>query len=67
METEIICPHCNTDMNSYKCEHTCDFCDTIYCLSCNKPFHIIDNNTLGCNKGHKKNCYNKNNILLSKL
>ena len=66
MDVNIICPYCYTDLNSYKCEHTCDFCDTIYCLSCSKPFHIIDKNTLGCYKGHKKNCY-KNNILLSKL
>ena len=58
METDIICPHCYTDMNSYKCEHICNYCDTIYCLSCNEPFHIINFNNQGYNKGHKKNCYN---------
>jgi hypothetical protein len=65
METNIICPHCNTDMNSYKCEHTCNYCDTIYCLSCNEPFY--NNNKGYYYKGHKKNCYIKNNKLLSKL
>jgi hypothetical protein len=53
METDIICPNCFTNLNSYKCEHTCDYCDTIYCLLCNEPFY---NN----NKGHKKSCYIKN-------
>ncbi len=57
METEIICPHCYTDMNNYKCEHTCNFCDTIFCLLCSKPFYIIN---FICHEGHKKNCYIKN-------
>ena len=55
METEIICPNCNTDMNNYKCEQLCNYCDTIYCLSCQKPFYIINNQ--GYYKGHKNNCY----------
>ncbi len=54
MEANIICPKCNTDMNSYKCEHICNYCDTIYCLSCNEPFYIIN---LISYKGHRKNCY----------
>lgn len=66
METDIICPNCFTDMNSYKCEHTCNYCDTIYCLSCCEPFYIINFDNQCYYKGHKKNCY-KNNILLSKL
>ncbi len=55
MDINIFCPNCNTDLNSYKCEHTCNFCDTIYCLTCSKPFHIINDIS---HKGHKKNCYN---------
>ncbi len=62
MEENIICPSCNKDMNKYKCEYNCNYCDTIYCLSCHEPFYIIHNK---CNKGHKKNCYIKN--LKSKL
>ncbi len=42
METNIICPNCDSDLTSYKCEHTCNYCDTIFCLICNKPFHIIN-------------------------
>ena len=57
MENNIICPYCNTNMNSYKCEHNCNYCDTIYCLSCHEPFYIINNQVYY--KGHKKNCYIK--------
>ncbi len=54
MEANIICPYCKTDMNSYKCEYNCTYCNTIYCLSCNEPFHIINLITY---KGHYKSCY----------
>ena len=57
MDTNIICPNCNTDMNSFKCEQSCNYCDTIYCLSCHKPFYIININNQGYYKGHKNNCY----------
>lgn len=62
MDTNIYCPYCKTDMNSYKCENTCNYCDTIYCLVCKKPFHIINNISY---RDHKENCYTKR--LLSKL
>ena len=61
METNIICPNCITNMNDYKCEHTCNYCDTIYCLSCHEPFYYNNQGyNQGYNKGHKKSCYIKN-------
>ncbi len=54
MEQNIICPHCNKNINDYKCEYTCNYCNTIYCLSCKKEFHIINNIT---NKDHYNKCY----------
>ena len=54
MEETIICPYCYIDQNSYKCEINCVYCNTLYCLICNKPFYIINNIS---NKGHFKNCY----------
>ncbi len=59
METNIICPNCITDMNSYKCEYTCNYCDTIYCLLCNEPFYIIN---FVSYKGHRKMCYINNKL-----
>ncbi len=59
METNIICPNCKTDLNSYKCENTCNFCDTIYCISCNEPFYIENYISY---KGHKNNCYIKSKL-----
>jgi hypothetical protein len=57
METNIVCPHCNTDMNNYKCEYNCSYCNTIYCLSCREPFYIEKNISY---KGHQQNCYINN-------
>lgn len=55
METNI-CPHCNTNMNNYKCEYKCNNCDTNYCLSCKEPFYFINNIHY---KGHYNKCYTK--------
>lgn len=59
MESNIICPHCNTDQNSYKCEINCTYCNTFFCLVCHEPFYIINNISI---KGHNKTCYIINNI-----
>ncbi len=57
MEEEIICPTCSTNQNNYKCEYSCNYCNTMYCISCNQPFHIINYNYI---KGHYNNCHYNN-------
>jgi hypothetical protein len=65
METNIICPNCNTDQNSFKCEINCTYCNTYYCLVCHEPFYIENFNII---RGHMKDCYIMNiNNLKSKL
>jgi hypothetical protein len=54
MEEVIICPYCLTDQNNYKCEKTCNKCNTTYCIQCNEPFHIINFKII---KGHYELCY----------
>jgi len=57
MGTNIICPNCSTDQNSFKCEINCTYCNTYYCLVCHEPFYIINNNII---RGHLKECYINN-------
>ena len=64
MESTIICPHCNTDQNKYKCEINCNYCNTFFCLVCYEPFYIINNISY---KGHFTNCYIINYNNYSKL
>ena len=59
MEANIECPYCSTDINSYKCENNCNYCNTIYCLTCNKPFYI--ENFISY-KGHNKSCFIKSKL-----
>ncbi len=55
MEEIIKCPHCSTDQNNYKCEYTCNYCNTSYCIICKEPFYIANYQTI---KGHYKFCNN---------
>jgi hypothetical protein len=75
MEATIICPHCNTDQNKYKCEINCPYCNTFFCLVCYEPFYILSpaggvitqSASGGIYKGHFKDCYIINYNNYSKL